>query len=338
MSHELTIRQNGFVEFARAYGSEAAWHSLGQEVPENATLDDWRAAAGFDWRIQRSKVRFATAQGQDFADFAEMPEQHVLMRSDTKAPLGIVSDKFKVVQPQQILEEMHELTEGAGFKLETAGTMFGGRKFWTLASIGDSCEIVPGDKVGGYLLLATATDGSMATTGTFTTVRVVCNNTLTMALGATKGQQHKISHRSRFSMAAMKDGLGIAHEQFHHFKHQALRLANKSVSREQAERLTLQLMAPKSLADIPHASADDIAKVTESRGFRSIQALFEGQGKGSTLDGVQGTAWGWLNAVTEYTDHHVRATSDENRTHSAWFGQGEALKSAAADLALSFAA
>jgi hypothetical protein len=72
--------------------------------------------------------------------------------------------------------------------------------------------------------------------------------------------------------------------------------------------------------------------VVESRGFQSIQALFNGQGKGSNLDGVHGTAWGWLNAVTEYTDHHIRATSDENRIHSAWFGAGEALKARAVDL------
>ena len=91
--------------------------------------------------------------------------------------------------------------------------------------------------------------------------------------------------------------------------------------------MTLRLLAPpKVLADIAHATPDDIAKVVNSRGFQAIDALFNGQGKGANLDGVAGTAWGWLNAVTEYTDHHIRATSDENRTHSAWFGQGETLK------------
>lgn len=333
MSHELTTRANGFVEFARAYGTAQAWHGLGQEVPADATLQQWREAAGMDWKIQRSKVRFATSAGQGFDMFAEMPEQHVLMRSDTKAPLGIVSDKFKLHQPAQIMEMFDTLSRKAGFKMETAGTMFGGRKFWALANIGDDCEIVPGDKVGGYLLLATATDGSMATTGTFTTVRVVCNNTLTMALGATKGNQHKISHRSHFNPEAMQDKLGIAHEQFAHFRHAALRLANRTTTKQQAEELTLRLLAPpKVLADIAHASADDISKVVESKGFQSIQALFEGQGQGSNMDGVAGTQWGWLNAVTEYTDHHIRAQSDENRTHSAWFGAGEALKARAVDL------
>lgn len=330
MSHELTQRANGFIEFARAQGSEAAWHGLGQEVPADASLQQWREAAGMDWKIQRSKVRFATAHGQGMDEFATMDDQHVLMRSDTKAPLGIVSDSFKLHQPEQIAAWMHELTRNAGFKMETMGTMFGGRKFWALANIGDDCEIVPGDKVGGYLLLATATDGSMATTGQFTTVRVVCNNTLTMSLGS-GAAKHKISHRSSFDPLKMKDKLGIAHESFAHFRHAALRLANKAVSAERAERLTLQLVAPKA------QTSEEIDKAVDSRGFKSIMALFEGQGQGAKLPGVDGTAWGWLNAVTEYADHHVRATSDENRTHSAWFGQGADLKERAVEVVSDFA-
>jgi phage/plasmid-like protein (TIGR03299 family) len=261
-----------------------------------------------------------------------MDDQHVLMRSDTKAPLGIVSDKFKTVHPPQVLDWMFDLTEGAGFKMETAGTLFGGKKFWSLASIGDEAEIVPGDKVGGYLLLATACDGSMATVGQFTTVRVVCNNTLTMALGNKSETRAKITHRTTFNPDTMKAKLGLAHEQFAHFKHAALKLANKTVSKQTAQELALRLLAPASMKDIPHASADDIDKVVNSRGFGSIMALFEGQGKGATLDGVNGTAWGFLNAVTEYADHHVRATSAENRMHSAWFGTGADLKAKAVDL------
>jgi phage/plasmid-like protein (TIGR03299 family) len=332
MADAITIRSNGFAEMA---STKAEWHHSHTNhaiMTADATREEWIAAAGMDWRIQRSKVRYATQAGQGFDGFAEMPEMHVLMRSDTKAPLGLVSDKFKVVQPAQVFDWMHDLTESAGFKMETAGTLFGGKKFWSLASIGDDCEIVPGDKVGGYLLLSTATDGSMATTGQFTTVRVVCNNTLTMALGNKHETRAKISHRSTFNPDTMKAKLGMAHEQFAHFKHAALKLANKAVSRSDAAELALRLLAPKSLGDISHATESDILKVTESRGYGSIMALFEGQGKGALLDGVNGTAWGFLNAVTEYADHHARTTSAEHRMQSAWFGAGAELKEKAVDL------
>jgi len=331
MAHEITIRSNGFAEMA---SRSQEWHygdTSHQIILPGDSLDTIRAKAGMDWKLQRSKVRFATAPGQGVESFAEMPDQHVILRSDNKSPLGIVSDKFKLVQPAQVLEFFRDLTERAGFHIETAGTLFGGRKFWTLASIGDSCEIVPGDKVGGYLLLATACDGSMATTGQFTTVRVVCNNTLSMSMQA--GGKQKITHRTTFSPEAMRDKLGIAHEMFGDFARSSARLADKTVSRDRAERLLLSLLAPKVEAKGAAATLPELEKVTDSAAFKKILALFDGDGKGSRLDGVKGTAWGWLNAVTEYADHHVRATSAENRIHSAWFGTGADLKDRALELA-----
>ena len=74
--------------------------------------------------------------------------------------------------------------------------------------------------------------------------------------------------------------------------------------------------------------------VEESKGFRTIMELFNGHGRGSRLMGVEGTAWGLLNAVTEYTDHHMRARSAENRLSSAWFGVGANLKAAAEEALL----
>ena len=331
MSHEITIRSNGFAEMA-SRGKE--WHygdTAHQIIAADASIEDIQQAAGMDWRIQRGKVRYATGHGQGADAFATMDDQHVLMRSDTKAPLGIVSDKYKVVQPAQVVEFFRDLTEKAGFQIETAGTLFGGRKFWCLASIGDSCEIVPGDKVGGYLMLATSSDGSSATIGQFTTVRVVCNNTMQMTL-AQKGQ-HKITHRTVFSPEAMRSKLGIAHEMFGDFARNSAALADKAVSKHRAERLLVELLAPK-LAIAP--TLPELEKVTDSLAFKKILGLFDGAGKGSRMDGVQGTAWGWLNAVTEYADHHVRATSAENRMQSAWFGAGADLKERALQLATAF--
>lgn len=337
MSHEITQRANGAYEMA---SRAKEWHygeTAHQIILPGDDIETIQAKAGMDWRIQRSKVRFATDRDSaGLEQFATMEDQHVLLRSDTKAPLSIVSSKFQVVQPRQTLEFFRDLTEKAGFQIETAGTLFGGRKFWTLASIGEGCEIVPGDKVGGYLLLATACDGTMATTGKFVAERVVCNNTITIAL-AEGGQQHKISHRTSFDPAAMKAALGLAHESFDLYADNMRRLADKAVSAARAERLTFELLAP---AGFDNLSADDkvktIDKVSGSAGFRSIMALFDGAGLGAQMDGVKGTAWGWLNACTEHFDHHARATSDDNRTNAAWFGLADAAKSRAAELAATF--
>ena len=101
MAHELTIRKSGTAEMA--YAGDTPWHGLGQQLAEGAPIETWLTAAGMDWRIQRSKVRYSTAR--DDAEGSQVwDDQHVLFRSDTKAPLGIVSDGYKAVQPREVVE------------------------------------------------------------------------------------------------------------------------------------------------------------------------------------------------------------------------------------------
>lgn len=326
MSHELSIRANGFAEFAHT--GVKAWHGLGQQLQRGATVEEWAAAAGMDWRIQRGIVRFATGRDQNADNWAAMPDQHVLMRSDTKAPLAIVSARFNLVQPLDILTTLKNEATKAGFELETAGVLFAGRKFWALASDGEECDVVPGDKVLSRTLLATATDGTMNTVGKKVTIRVVCNNTFTMAM-TEGGAVTRQSHRSKYDASAMAAALGLTHDDtFANYTQAARRLADKALSRDRAERIAFDLLKPANIA----SDVVSIEKVTDSAAFKKILNLFNGEGMGAKLDGVAGTAWGFLNAVTEYADHHARATNGDNRTQSAWFGTGDKLKTRAADL------
>jgi phage/plasmid-like protein (TIGR03299 family) len=330
MAHQLTQRGNGFVEMA--YAGDTPWHGLGQKVTKGASIDEWQVQAGMDWTIEESPVEFSyKANGLKVR--GKVVDKKVLYRSDTFAPLGTVGDGYNVVQPHDVLGFFRDLTDEAGFSIETAGTLFGGRRFWALAHIGDTVEIVPGDKVGGYLLLCTGADGTLATMGKFTTVRVVCNNTLSMACGETG--QHKVSHKSQFNPNAMKQKLGIVHKEFDTFAANMKRLSDKSVSMARAERLAFDLLKPADF-ETSTDKAGVIEKVSNSRSFKGILAMFEGGGHGSNIDGVRDTAWGFVNAVTEYVDHASRATSVDNRLNSAWFGAGDDMKNRAVDLALAF--
>lgn len=320
MSHELTQRKDGMVE--HAYVGEVGWHGLGQQLQEGASIEEWRKAAGMDYDVRRSRVRYGEGDNQRI-----MEEAHVLFRSDTKEPLGIVSPKYKIVQPGEVLEFFRDLSAGAGFKLDTAGTLFGGRKYWALASIGESAVIAnPADIVGGYLLLTTTADGTGATTGKFTTVRVVCNNTLSMAMSRKDRNQVSVSHKQRFDPGAMKDQLGIARGQFGQFIQTMRQFSAEKLSKGAAEDLTLALLKPED------ASPDQVDKVKESRAYKGILKLFDGAGIGSQLSGVQGTEWGWLNAVTEHIDHNAHAHSADGRMDSAFFGKGDELKTKAVEL------
>lgn len=314
----VTVRKNGFAEMA--YVGEKPWHGLGQSLEAGADIDTWKIAAGMDWKIQRSMVRFATTRDGDLG-LVEMPEQHVLFRSDTKSPLGIVSPKYKIVQPGEVMEFFRDLTEANGYTLNTAGTLFDGKRFWALASIGEDAVVLGEDKIGGYLLLSTSCDGSLATTARFTTVRVVCNNTLSMALKGRDKKEVRVRHTSHFNAESMKDQLGLARGHFGEFIKATRQLASVTIDTADAGDFVEHL-----LKDVGVVSAED---VTKTKPYQKIMELFNGAAMGSDMEGVLGTGWGLINSVTEYVDHHAKAATLSHRLDSAWFGRGDDLKTEA---------
>ena len=322
MAHELTTNQDGQVEFAYLERDGLPWHGLGQAMPMGASIEEWRKQAGMDWRIQRSKVRYAVSRDES-AVFEEMADQHVLFRSDSKKALGLVSEKYKVVQPSEVIEFFRDIARAGGLELSAAGTIFGGRRFWATAKIGEASPTSVRDKIGGYLLISTSADGSLATEVRRTTVRTVCSNTLAMAMKGAPASI-KVSHKSVFDPAAVKDFMGLNEAAWEAFKHQVVRLANKPVVLEAAEQMTADILGGGD-------------KVYATAGYNKILDLFQGQAKGSDFDGVNGSAWGYINAVTEYADWFSRARTHENRFVSSQWGQGADLKQRALDSVIALA-
>ena len=318
MAHELTTNQLGQVEFAYLEQDGLPWHGLGQPMPVGASIDEWRSKAGMDWRIQRSEVRFNTSRTEEV--LVKMPEQHVLFRSDNHEALGLVSKKYQVVQPSEVIEFFRDIAKAGGLELSAAGTIYGGKRFWATAKIGEASPTSISDKIGGYLLISTSADGSLATEVRRPTVRTVCSNTLAMAM-ADAHASVRVTHKSVFDPAAVKEFMGLNEAAWAAFKHQVVRLANKPVLIEAAESITADILGG---GDKVHATA----------GYNKILDLFQGEAKGSELDGVQGTAWGYINAVTEYADWFSRARSQENRFVSAQWGPGADLKQRALDAVL----
>lgn len=316
MAHAISIRANGFAEMA--YVGAVPWHGLGQSLKRGASIDEWRIAAGLNWTINRSPVKFQNGILHDW------DEHEVLYRSDTNAPLSIVSNRYKIVQPAEVLEFFKDLVADAGFEIETAGTLKGGKRIWALARTGIEGEVVDGDNVKTYLLLVTSCDGGLATTAFFTSIRVVCMNTLQMSLNdADVTSQVKVRHNTTFDPEAAKITLGLnAKSAYTDFMKKMQSFSNLSLSTPVVSEIIETIFAEKGTQGV----------IRESKGFKTVMQLFGGAGKGSTLDGVAGTGWGLVNAMTEYVDHHVRAASQDNRLNSAWFGPGANLKSRIVEL------
>lgn len=320
MAHELDFT---YGEASFAYTGDQAWHKLGQQLEPGAPLEVWAKAAHMDWNIERCAVEFNGG--------SMYPDKHVLYRSDNGNPLSVVSKSYKIVQPMEVLEFYKDLVGVAGMQLETAGVLFDGRRFWALANTGNLAELSGNDIVKAYVLLSTSCDGTLATSASYVSTRVVCNNTLKVALNESGAGNIRIPHNRTWNPSEVKEQLGLMDSSWSKFKENITKLSETPVTTDQGVDYLIQLFGNK---DIP---VDQQSPAVANK-CAGMWELFRGQGMGSTLEAANGTWWGLLNAVTEDIDHHTSHRTIDARMNNAWFGTGSAKKQEAFDLALKLAA
>lgn len=328
MAHDLSIRADGRAEMA--FAGETPWHGLGQRVTKGAAVEIWAREAGMDWCAMEGTPSLGDTGSPGQVVFSDYKG---LYRSDTGKPLAIVGANYKVVQPREVLEFFREMTETGGWHIHTAGVLRGGRKLWAMATRGDYASVggrgKARDEVAHNLLLATSLDGSMQTTVADTAVRVVCANTLALALRE-NDRVIRISHRSVFDADAVRRALGVAEESFDAFMVSARQLAAAPCGDGEAKKLLDRIFGIDKAKKPDTSWLGSLKTLGEQQddpapGIAKILALFEGGGRGSNLATAKGTRWGLLNAVTEHVDWSMGRT-DDTRIDSAWFGRGNATK------------
>ena len=323
MAHELASSND------MAYVGDTPWHGLGNRLPKNRPIEVWQKSAGMDFEIKQTDVLFNAENGDgNMLNLRSNSDATVLYRSDTKEPLSVVSKRYKVVQPKDVLGFYKDLVSVGGFELETAGILKGGKKLWALARTGQETILSGGDKVKAYLLLATSCDGSLATTAQFTSVRVVCNNTLQMAVGDSKGAV-RVPHSTAFDPAAVKQELGLGMSAWDTFMANIKAMADRPVNKFEAMSYLVNVLGDPALP---------LNEQPNQKAIQTVYGLYSGGGKGSDLASASGTAWGLVNGITEFVDTHRRARNQDYRLDSAWFGQGALIKQRSYDAALALAA
>ena len=320
MAHEVTERADGTAEMAFTGPRSAIWHGLGQNLADDATLEQWRVQAGMEWEVQASPISYTSVKvdgGTVGTEDHIFPDRQVLFRSDTKEPLGVVSEDFKVVQPEQVIEFFRDLVEKNGYKLSTAGTLFGGRRFWALADVGKSGEVTKSDRIEGHLLLTTAVDGTMSTQARFTSTRVVCNNTLTIALqGASTRPVIRVTHKRDFDADAVKIDLKLIDQGWESFMANMRGLASKKMSAQQTREFFEEQLfdSEKGVHDQTWGVVREVTRLTD---------LALG---GSGSDASKGTAYGTLCAITEHYTHGTGKRDPSRQFWDAYVGNGESKK------------
>ena len=251
----------------------------------------------------------------------------------------------------EILEFYRDLTEQSGFELETAGILKGGKKFWALARTGQSTALKGKDVSHGYILLATACDGSLATTAQFTNIRVVCNNTLAIALRGQSGSAGvvKVPHSTKFDADKVKQQLGVSVRAWDEHMYEMKQLSQRKVTQGEAAAFFDAVFNNTSMSvtdqeeniiqfyrNVANPNPNPTKEKSEPNGRAMSKAMimFNGQGRGATLSSAKDTAYGLLCSITEFADHERRAMSTDHRLDSAWFGAGANLKQRGLEQAL----
>lgn len=303
------------------------WAGVGTQLNGNESIIEISEKAGLNFSVREKTVHYKNNEG-----FLPFPAKKVLIRSDNGRPLSVVSSGYNTVQPEDIVSLYSDLSEIGGFSLETAGTLQGGKKIWALARVSENAPVLENDPVSPYILLATSFDGTLATVGLFTSIRVSCCNTLSASLGKASFSETsylsdsiKINHSSKFDKDNMRRRLGIFANSFEKFLINARNMANHSMSDTAMDSFLKTLLSPY------HRS--EKKEVEEMKAFKAIKALFNGSaiGYSEMLNNGYKNRYLALNCVTEFVDHSKGVTVD-SRINSAFFGSGSKLKKEAAEL------
>ena len=158
------------------YTRETPWHGLGTKVEDAPGSKEALVAAGLDWKVIQKEI--CTKEGQPVEGY------RANIRDRDQNILGVVSERYKVVQNEEAFSFTDQLL-GEGVTYETAGSLQDGRRTWILARLPQR-YIISGDEITPYLVFMNSHDGSGAIKAAMTPIRVVCQNTLNLALSTAK--------------------------------------------------------------------------------------------------------------------------------------------------------
>ncbi len=306
----------------------AVWHGLGVNVEEELTAADAHRLAGLDWICEKKNMVVETDELELLSNTSRkvpVPGKSAVMRMSDHKVLGVVGSRYEVIQNAACFDFMDSLIGTHGAVYHTAGSLFGGRIVFMTVKLPTEMQIGP-DKVEQYLLLTNSHDGSGALHVRWTPVRVVCANTLNMALDANSKCKCSIRHTGNYEdkVREARQLLEMTELYFLNAAQNFTEMVNVNFSDERMEEY-IELLYPATVT-----TKGDI-KVS-SRTTKIRETVLQLSHTGMGIAPIKNTKWGALNAVAEYIDHRAtrRITGEndpqESRMHSVMIGAGAETK------------
>ena len=293
------------------YTREKPWHGMGKMVQEAPNSAEALRLAGLDWIVEPKPIYVSYDDSLFGCLYEEVPGFVANTRSSDGHVLGVVTDSYKIVQNADAFAFTDNLI-GGDVRYETAGSLAGGKRTWLLARLPET-EIV-GDKTEQYLVFTNTFDGSGSVRVSCTPVRVVCQNTLNLALNTAK-RSWSIRHTANIDARLQEahDALQLAERYIDNLKCQAEYMARERLSLQDLNKLINQLFP----------IAEDASNTVKTHSMER-RDLFRKALEADDLANFRGTSWAFVNAAADMADHaqpiRMTATSRENRLSSIFAG------------------
>lgn len=314
--HALEI-VNGQAQMAYRESKGRPWHHLGTPVGDDLTPQEMMVAAGLDWEVETVPT------------FAQIGSKHVptgtnaLVRTSDQSVLApMIGNDWKPVQNAEAFDFFSEFVSSGDMVMDTAGSLKDGRIVWALADVKEGFELFGGDEVKGYLLFSNPHVYGKSIDIKFVAERVVCNNTLVVALNEVGKPAVRVNHRRQFDADEVKRILGIGQAKLDSFKEAAQLLGEKKYTDYDFERFLVKVFG----------ESNKEGKTLSRTGLQALEIVNSQPG----AEFRPGTWWNAYNAVTYLTDHEL-GRSEDTRMASAWFGGNAKRKIDALNTAIAFA-
>lgn len=310
---------------------EEAWHRQGVVVENAPTTDEAIEIAGMNWNVNLIPS-FIKIGDKEVAT-----GEYAIVRDKDNSVFGNVGERYVPYQNKQAFDWCKPLVETEFFKMESAGSLKGGHICWSLLKA-DEAEVVANDKLKNYLLITWSHDGTKSVQVTPTTIRVVCNNTLQMALNSSKSSEiSKVRHTTNI-VPKLEQVRKI---------HEATATAFKAQQDAFKRLLDKKIETPEEFVDRvlqeAFGASNNLNNMKEGRGktilLNTREALLNGAVNGSGIkeQGIGNTLYGAFNGVSEVIEHSIGGNRVKDRGYNVLFGNGKQYINKAFDIAYQMA-
>ncbi len=296
---------------------EPAWHGLGQVVQEALTAEEAIIQAGLDWEVVKLPIYFG--------DNVKIPNKYVIVRSDNNVPLGIVGKEYTPVQNRGAFSFFDDLVSKKEAIYHSAGALGKGERVWILAKLPTDIIVGRDDLINNYVLVTNTHDSSGMLMALMTPVRVVCNNTLTVAIRkATNKVLIRHTRNIHENLRQAHELLGLSNR----FRVEIQNAFNFLSSKQITEKVAATIL------DDLFSFRDDGGEVKRygTKIKENILNIYGSSVGGQDMPTCRGTAFGLYNAVSFYYDNVRGYKNNDRRASSTWFGGASKVRQRAFDL------